>query len=172
MNQSLDTTATRLREIEGYRKLFEVAYPGEGITRQTIVKALATFERTIVSGLTPFDAWVAGDAAAISDSAVQGFIVFSGRGNCVICHSGWNLSDGKFHDIGVATADIGRGAFMAIVPMQHAFKTPTLRDVERRPPYMHNGSLATLMDTVELYDRGGEDRPSRSPDVHPLRLTV
>ena len=91
MNQSLDDTIGKLRQVEGYRRLFQLAYPGEGITARTIAKAIATFERTVVSGPTPFDAWIAGENDAISASAVRGFMIFNTRGNCVACHSGWSL---------------------------------------------------------------------------------
>jgi cytochrome c peroxidase len=172
MNQSPDAAAVKLRAADGYQTLFDRAYPGEGITGQTIVKALATFQRTVVSGLTPFDAWIAGNPDAISAAAQRGLVVFTTRGNCVICHSGWNFADGLFHDTGLPSPDLGRGALLAIPTMQFAFRTPTLRDVEHRAPYMHDGSLPTLDEVVEFYDRGGEVRPSRSPEVRPLRLSV
>jgi cytochrome c peroxidase len=172
MNQSLDDTILKLREVEGYRRLFEVAYPGEGITARTLGKALATFERTVVSGPTPFDAWITGKHDAISASAARGFMIFNTRGNCLACHSGWALSDGGFHDIGLPSADRGRGALLPLQAMQYAFKTPTLRNVARRGPYMHDGSVATLLDVVERYDQGGEVRPSRSKEVRPLGLSA
>ena len=172
MNQTLDQTIAKLQKVEGYRRLFEQAYPGEGITGPTIAKALATFERTLVSGPAPFDAWIAGSDDAISASAARGFLVFNTRANCAACHSGWNLSDGGFHDIGLPSGDRGRGALLPLRVMQHAFKTPTLRNVARRGPYMHDGSLATLWDVVEQYDRGGETRPSLSKEMRPLGLST
>ena len=172
MNQSLDTTIGKLRQVEGYRRLFQLAYPGEGITARTIAKALATFERTVVSGPAPFDAWIAGQNDAISASAARGFLIFNTRGNCHACHSGWSFSDGGFHDIGLPSGDRGRGMLLPLQVMQYAFKTPTLRNVTGRGPYMHDGSVATLGDVVERYDRGGEARPSRSKDVRPLGLSA
>ena len=172
MNQSLDDTLGKLRQVEGYRQLFQLAYPDEGITARTLAKAIATFERTVVSGPTPFDAWIAGEREAISPSAARGFMIFNTRGNCFACHSGWALSDGGFHDIGLPSEDRGRGALLPLRAMQYAFKTPTLRNVALRGPYMHDGSVATLRDVVERYDRGGEIRPSRSKEVRPLGLSA
>jgi cytochrome c peroxidase len=88
------------------------------------------------------------------------------------CHSGWVFTDASFHDIGTATgADIGRGRlFPTSVGLRYAFKTPTLRDVARRAPYMHDGSVPTLEAVVDLYNRGGINRPSRSEQIVPLNL--
>jgi cytochrome c peroxidase len=172
MNQTVGQTIAKLRQVEGYRRLFALAYPGEGITGVTIAKALASFERTLVSGPTPFDAWIAGNEEALSANAARGFLIFNTRANCAACHSGWNLSDGSFHDIGLPSGDLGRGARLPLRVMQHAFKTPTLRNVARRGPYMHDGSLATLWDVVERYDRGGQARPSLSKEIRPLGLSA
>jgi cytochrome c peroxidase len=105
-----------------------------------------------------------GDEHAISDQAKRGFDLFNGKANCAACHSSWAFTDGSFHDIGVARdADLGRGKlFPNSVKLRHAFKTPTLRDVACRAPYMHDGSIAILDAVIDLYDRGGIDRPSRS----------
>jgi cytochrome c peroxidase len=106
--------------------------------------------------------------------AKRGFAVFNGKAHCASCHSGPSFTDGSFQDIGSATGDdIGRGRlFPASEKLQYAFKTPTLRDVADRGPYMHDGSVATLEGVIELYDKGGIDRPSRSPSIKPLGLTT
>ena len=129
---------------------------------------MATFERTIVSGEAPFDRWIKGDEKAINAAAKRGFDLFVGKAHCASCHSGWAFTDSSFHDIGTATGDdIGRGKlFPTSIKLQYAFKTPTLRDVARRAPYMHDGSDATLEAVIDLYDRGGIDRPSRSELIH------
>jgi cytochrome c peroxidase len=129
----------------------------------TVAKAIATFERTVVSGPAPFDRWLAG-GGTLAESAERGLRLFTGKANCVKCHSGWRFTDDSFHDIGVVTDDLGRGRVLeGIDAIRFAFKTPTLRDVDRRAPYMHNGSEQTLEDVIDLYDRGGrERRPSRS----------
>ena len=119
------------------------------------------------------DRWIEGDERAISDSAKRGFDLFNSKAHCSACHSGWAFTDASFHDIGTATGDdIGRGQLFPNSPaLRYAFKTPTLRDVARRPPYMHDGSVATLSDVIDLYNRGGIDRPSRAEEIKPLGLT-
>lgn len=107
----------------------------------------------------------------MSDAAVRGFELFTGKANCSSCHEGWRLTDDSFHDIGLPDADVGRGAhFESIVVMQHAFKTPGLRNITQRAPYMHNGSIATLTEVVVHYNSGGVDRDSRSEEIFPLGL--
>jgi cytochrome c peroxidase len=163
----------RLSNIPGYVRAFHAAFGDGKITRRKIELAMATFERSIVSGEAPFDAWIKGDEAAISEAAKRGFDLFNGKAKCASCHSGWAFTDASFHDIGSAkNNDIGRGKlFPTSVKLRYAFKTPTLRDVARRAPYMHDGSLATLEQVIDLYDRGGIDRPSRSELISPLHLS-
>lgn len=173
MNMDMDSLIGRLRSVPGYPPLFEAAYPGEGITPSTLGKALAAYQRTIVSGDAPFDAWVRGDTSAISPQAQLGFRVFTGKAGCDVCHGGWRFTDDSFHDIGLPGTDRGRGAVLDLDVVQFAFKTPTLRNVAERSPYMHDGSVATLEEVVELYDRGGQvRRPGLSPEIRPLRLTA
>lgn len=173
MNLPLDQMVARLKSIAGYKPLFEKAYPGEGISEKTVAKAIATFERTVISGTAPFDEWVAGREEAISESARRGFDLFNTKASCVKCHSGWNFTDDGFHDIGLASDDIGRGKFLSqLESMHYAFKTPTLRNVRHRAPYMHDGSEETLESVVQFYNKGGAaKRPSLSPEMQPLNLT-
>jgi cytochrome c peroxidase len=174
MNLPVDELIARLSAIPDYVKAFDATYGKGDITEDKIEQALATFERSIVSTEAPFDRWIAGDPQAISESAKRGFVLFNTKANCAACHSGWAFTDSSFHDVGVATGDdIGRGhLFPTSVKLQYAFKTPTLRDVARRGPYMHNGSVATLDDVIALYDRGGIARPSRDSEIHPLNLSA
>jgi cytochrome c peroxidase len=138
----------------------------------SIAKAVAAFQRTLEPGIAPFDRWIEGKEDAISPSAKRGFVLFNGKGNCSACHSGWRFTDDKFHDIGTTTTDRGRGAVdKSDELMQFAFKTPTLRSVALRPPYMHNASAATLVDVMKHYEKGGIDRPSRSPMMMPIELS-
>ena len=162
----------RLAAIPGYVSVFEAAFGKGGVTREKVEQSLATFERSIVSGDARFDRWIRGDEAAIGAAAKRGFALFNGKANCAVCHSGWAFTDVAFHDIGVAKdGDLGRGRlFPSSVKLQHAFKTPTLRDVARRGPYMHDGSVPSLAEVIDLYNRGGNDRPSRDNDVRPLNL--
>jgi cytochrome c peroxidase len=173
MNMPEKDLLDRLSVIPGYDNAFIAAF-GEGpITRRKIELALATFERTIVSGDAPFDYWIKGDENAIDPAAKRGFDLFVGKAHCVSCHSGWAFTDASFHDIGTAKGgDIGRGKlFPTSVKLHYAFKTPTLRDVARRAPYMHDGSVPTLEAVIDLYDRGGIERPSRSDLISPLNLS-
>jgi len=172
MNQDLDKLVTELQAIPEYRTLFNVAFPNEGISIDNLAKAIATYERTVVSAVAPFDSWIAGDELAISEPAKRGFDLYNGKANCVACHSGWNLTDDSFHDIGMPDADNGRGDILPeIDALAHAFKTPTLRNIELRGPYMHDGSLADLMAVIDHYNEGGEKRPSLSQEMKPLNLT-
>ena len=174
MNLPEADALTRLSARPSYARAFANVFGEGGITRRNVELALATYERTIVSGEAPFDRWIAGDESAIDEAAKRGFALFNGRARCAGCHSGWALTDGSFHDIGTGTDDdIGRGRlFPTSTTLQYAFKTPTLRNVVVRAPYMHNGSVPTLAAVVELYDRGGIERPSRSELIRPLGLTA
>jgi cytochrome c peroxidase len=173
MNMKLDQLMERLSAIPEYKPLFEAAFPGEGITAKTLAKSIATYERTVVSERAPFDAWIEGDEKAISAEAKRGFELFNGKAQCAACHEGWNFTNEGFQDIGLPGKDVGRGEYLpAVIKMQHAFKTPGLREIGRRSPYMHDGSLATLEQVVDHYDHGGVDRPSRSDLMRPLGLTA
>lgn len=173
MHQNEPDLVRKLQGVPAYVDEFRAAFGRDGITRRTIELALATFQRTIVSGQAPFDRWIEGDEHAISDTAKRGFDLFNGKASCAPCHTGWNFTEGAFYDIGLAQdGDIGRArAFPRSVKLTHAFKVPTLRDVARRAPYMHDGSLADLDAVIAFYDSGGRDRPSRSDLVFPLGLT-
>jgi len=173
MNLPEDALVGRLAAIPGYVAAFHEAFGNADISAAKVQMALATFERSIVSDEAPFDRWMQGDEAAVDAAAKRGFALFSGKANCAACHSGCAFTDASFHDIGSARGDdIGRGKlFPNSVALRYAFKTPTLRDVARRAPYMHNGAVATLQDVIELYDRGGIERPSRDPDIRPLGLS-
>jgi cytochrome c peroxidase len=169
---AVEVIEQRFRSNPAYVAKFNAALPGAPINIDTIVQAVAAFERTIEPEQAPFDRWVAGDENAISGAAKRGFELFNGKGLCFACHGSWRFTDDKFHDIGTTTTDRGRGVTLKDDPqMQFAFKTPTLRSVARRPPYMHNGSSATLEDAVRHYEKGGIDRPSRSPLMQAIKLT-
>lgn len=175
MNRRMDDLVGALAAIPGYRAAFEKAFPGDGEpTSENIEAALGTFERVLVSDPAPFDRWIEGDETAISEAAKRGFDLFNGKAGCAECHSGWNFTDGSFYDIGTASGeDIGRARlFPSSTKLRYAFKVPTLRDATRRAPYMHDGSEPTLEAVIELYDRGGIDRPSRSELIKPLGLSA
>jgi cytochrome c peroxidase len=162
----------RIKSDPAYVKKFSAALPNAPINLDTIAQALAHFERTLDPGPAPFDRWVEGDEKAVPESAKRGFVLFTGKASCFACHSGWRFTDDKFHDIGTTTTDRGRGRDVKDDElMQFAFKTPTLRSVALRPPYMHNASQANLQDVMKHYEKGGIDRPSRSPLMMPIELT-
>ena len=126
----------------------------------------------MVTGWAPFDRWVDGDEAAISDSAKRGFALFNGKGGCSACHSGWNFTDNKFHDIGLPTDDIGRGKFEPGNPKAaYAFKTPGLRNLIYRAPFGHHGQFPDLPSIIAFYASGGIDRPSKSVLIKPFPLS-
>ena len=174
-NLPLEELERRVQSIAGYGPMFAAAYPGEPITRSTIAKAIASFERTVLSDGAPFDQFVAGDHDALSAAARRGFDLFVGKANCAACHQGFNFSDNGFHNVGVrdhGAPDVGRFAFKKVASMQGAFKTPTLRDVALTAPYMHNGCYGTLEEVVEHYVRGGDMKDNLSPDIRPLDLSA
>jgi len=168
----LDVIAQRIRDIPDYADGLKAALPGTAVSIDAIARAIAAYERTMEPGPAPFDRWIEGDEGAISDAAKRGFVLFNGKTTCFACHTGWRFTDDKFHDIGVSRSDRGRGnAVKDDEAMQFAFKTPTLRSVATRPPYMHDGSSATLLDVVRHYEKEPIDRPSRSPLFVPVALT-
>lgn len=173
MNLPLNQVAPKLRSIPGYLPLFQKAYPGEPVGPRTVAKALATYERTLISGEAPFDRWVRGDERALSDPAKRGFSLFVGKAGCAKCHSEWRFSDDSFHNIGLGGSDPGRGALLPDIEiLQRAFKTPTLRNVAERAPYFHDGSATTLEEVVDHYNQGGRVRgASLSREIVPLGLS-
>jgi cytochrome c peroxidase len=172
MNQSMPKLLTTLATIPGYRDAFAAAFPREAVSETTIGKAIATFERTVVSAMAPFDLWIEGDETAISDEAKRGFATFNAKANCAACHSGWRFTDDSFHDIGLPDADLGRGNIVeGVEPLKHAFKTPGLRNIAGRGPYMHNGSVRTMTEVIRHYDQGFVQRASLSSEIRALQLT-
>ncbi len=172
MAQDLDELLVELRNVPGYVQFFENVFPGEGVTADNIGKAIATYERTLVSAEAPFDRWVKGDDNAISEAAKRGFEVFNTKARCASCHEGWNFTDWGFHDIGLGDADEGRYEVLEFDALKHAFKTPGLRNIVERAPYMHDGSLKTLEEVVDHYDSGFVKRPSLSSEMQELGLTA
>jgi cytochrome c peroxidase len=167
----VEVIEARIRSAPEYAAKFNAALPGRPIDVDTIALAVAAFERTLEPGIAPFDRWVAGDETAIAESAKRGFVMFTGKAGCAACHGGWRFTDDQFHDIGTTTTDQGRGKETKDPMLNFAFKTPTLRSVAVRAPYMHDGSIATLSDVVRHYEKGGIDRPSRSTLLAPIQLS-
>ncbi|MBO0741322.1 MAG: c-type cytochrome [Hyphomicrobiaceae bacterium] len=169
-----------------FHKAFPAAFPGAfpaaspttspgdaAISREQIVQAVASYLRSLVSPPTRFDAWIEGDGDALRPAEVRGFGLFVGKAGCVLCHVGWRFTDDRFHDIGLASADAGRGAVPGGMPGLAAFKTPGLRQLELTAPYMHDGSLANLTAVINHYAGRFVKRPSLAPHINRrLRLTA
>jgi cytochrome c peroxidase len=171
-----------LSGIRGYRASFNDAFGDGRITPTRVAQAIADYERTRMSGNSPFDRWKAGDPVAISEAAKLGASLFEGKAQCAHCHGGNSLSGGGFHNTGVGWdprtrtfADPGhylptQGTVFEDWP--GTFKAPTLREVSRHPPYMHDGSIATLREVVKFYNRGARPNPYLDGFIHPLGLTA
>lgn len=170
-----DEVVALLKTIKGYAPLFKKAFGDEAIDIDRVAKAIATFERTVLTGNSPYDRWQAGDKKAMSASAVRGFNLFHGKANCAICHDGFNFSNSDFHNIGVGmqAKEPNLGRFAQTKDPNHtgAFKTPTLRNLKHTAPYMHDGSEPDLDTVVEYYNKGGTKNPHLDGRMKPLGLT-
>ena len=167
---------TILRRLEADGELvgqFHAAFPRHAaISREQVLQAVAAYVRSLVSPPTRFDAWIEGDGDALRPAEVRGFGLFVGKAGCVLCHVGWRFTDDRFHDIGLASPDVGRGAVPGGMPGLAAFKTPGLRELELTAPYMHDGSLANLSAVIDHYAGRLVRRPSLAPHINRrLRLT-
>lgn len=174
MGGSFDAIISRVSADGRMRRSFARAFPSDPRVSETnILAALASYQRTLVAPLTRFDRFIAGDRTALTGQEREGLGLFVGRGQCVTCHGGWRLTDDKFHDIGIDSADPGRGAIPGGVPGLPAFKTPSLRLASRTSPYMHNGSLLSLEAVVDHYSDRVVERPGLATNVvRGLRLTA
>ena len=178
MNSDMTKLFNFLNGNDGYKSLFAKSYPGEAISPDTVAKAIASFERTVVSNDSPFDRWVAGKKDALTPDQVRGFALFVDpqKGNCAACHSGPNFTDNSFHNLGLASfgkpdADLGRYAIRPLPALKGAFKTPTVREAANTGPYFHDGSAASLEQVVEHYRKGGEVASNLSREMKPLDLS-
>lgn len=175
MGHSLDKLLADLQKHAQYPARFSEAFGSAGITRERLATALAAFQRTLLLGNSPVDAFIDGDTAKLSESAKQGLWLFESRAGCWKCHAGKNYSDEKFHNTGVSWGvqplDLGRYEVTKTESDRGRFKTPTLRGVARTAPYMHDGSVASLEDVVAFYSRGGNANPHRDKALEVLNLT-
>ena len=175
MDLKLDALCEKLNKIPGYRQQFQEVF-GTDANPEGIAKAIACFERTVLSGDAPYDRFKAGDEKALSESAQRGMKVFFGKGHCSACHQGSNFTDGAFHNIGLGiddpSPDLGRMAETKMAGDRGSFKTPTLREIARTGPYMHDGRLKTLEEVVDYYDKGGTPNPQLDEEIYQLKLTA
>lgn len=181
VEMGLDTRAlvARLARVRGYAPYFADSFGSAEVTPTRVASAVADYVRTLRSGNSAYDRWrYAGDAHGMSASAQRGSDVFFFRGRCAVCHAGFNFSDGRYFNLGVGWdplaerfTDQGREVVTGRSADRGRFKTPSLRDVAKHAPYMHDGSLPSLRAVVEFYNRGGNENPWRSVRIRPLSLT-
>jgi cytochrome c peroxidase len=186
MGNTHESMIAALARVPSYAPYFEQAFGTPEITRERVAKAIADYERTRMSGNSPWDRWRYNrDEAAVSAAVKTGHDLFNNKAGCAQCHLGNNFTDAQFHNLGVgwsevtgSFADDGRWTVTKALPEgqrrdadRGAFKTPTLREVTRHAPYMHDGSMATLREVVQFYNRGGIKNPWLDPKIKPLELT-
>lgn len=180
-NHNYQSIVIRLKKNRIYRREFQKVFGG-GISTDRVAKAIAAFERTLVTPDTPYDRYLLGDTKALTVAQVRGFSIFKGKGRCIICHSGTLLSDESYHNLGASRQapldylnyqeDIGRYAVTHNPMDKGRFKTMPLRNIALTAPYMHDGSLKTLDDVVQFYNRGGgKSHYPKDPLIQPLHLT-
>jgi cytochrome c peroxidase len=180
MDLSLDDAVARLVADASYRAEFQTVFE-RSVSIEDVARALATYLRTIRSEDSPYDRFVAGDPEALTAQQQLGLRIFRSKGRCIICHGEPMFTDDVFHNTGVAWRvdpetstgvyqDQGRFQVTGLDRDRGKFKTPTLREVARTAPYMHDGSLATLADVMEFYNTGGRSNPNLFPLVRPLNL--
>ena len=164
MGTTPQAAAEAIAKIAGYAPLFERAFGGTEINFDRITKAIATFERTILSGNSPYDRFQSGDKNALSPKAKRGLQIFERSGECSECHNGYNLTNEKFASLGIGPdqkpPDLGLAGITGKRSDEGKFKVPTLREVAHTGPYMHDRREKTLDDVLEFYRKGGQ------PDAH------
>jgi cytochrome c peroxidase len=200
MNQNLDFLEEELKEVPEYVKAFQEVFGGE-IDRERVGMALAAFQKTIISKDSPLDKYLSGDTNALSAVQKEGYDIFIGKGQCILCHSGPNLTDNKFYNTGVPenkavlndariaatrrftakvsgykayrtlTEDPGRYLVTKDRKDWKAFRTPALRELARTGPYMHNGVFSTIEEVIAFFNKGGGDDANKSPLLQPLNLS-
>jgi len=175
MGNSHEMVVSSLKGIAGYLPLFAAAFGSPEITIDRAAMAIATFERTILSGNAPYDRYKKGDKKAMSPEQVRGMSVFFDKAKCDRCHENSNFTLNAYANLGIGTdkpdPDVGRFAITKDPRDWAVFKIPTLREIEHTAPYMHDGSLKTLEEVVDFYDKGGTPNKNLDPNVRKLNLT-
>jgi cytochrome c peroxidase len=174
MGGNLEAAIKRIQANPQYKKDFAAAFP-DGVTPRNLASAIAIFERTLLLGESRVDRFRAGEIKALDDREVHGLWLYESKGQCWQCHSGRNFSDESFHNTGVRWGqepiDLGRYAVTKKESDRGRFKTPTLRGLVQTAPYMHDGSMATLEEVLDYYNRGGQKNPNLDPVMKPLGLS-
>jgi cytochrome c peroxidase len=175
MGMTHDGAVERLKNVAGYRAMFAKAFGTEEINIDLAAKAIASFERTVLSGNAPYDRYKKGDKRAMTASQVRGMTVFFDKAKCDRCHEGSNFTLNAYSNLGVGTdkpdPDVGRFAVTKDPRDWGVFKTPTLREIEHTAPYMHDGSLKTLEEVVDFYDKGGIQNKNLDANIKKLNLS-
>src|SRR5579883_401605 len=175
MGNTHDAIVTRLKGVAGYRPLFAKAFGSEEITIDRVAMAIASFERTVLSGNAPYDRYRRGDKNAMTAEQVRGMSVFFDKAKCDRCHEGANFTLNAYANLGVGSdkpdPDVGRYAITKDPRDWGVFKVPTLREIEHTAPYMHDGSLKTLEEVVDYYDKGGNPNKNLDSNMRKLNLT-
>lgn len=174
-NRTDEMVVKTLGAIPAYQQQFRKVF-GTDLDPDGVGKAISAYVRTIVSGNSPYDRFKAGNKQALSPAAQRGLTLFEGKARCVRCHTGFNFTDEGYHNIGVGmdkeNPDLGRYTITKNDADKGTFKTPTLRDVAKRGPYMHDGSEKTLQDVVAFYNKGGIKNPWLSGEIQLLNLSA
>ena len=174
MAMTLDAATKAIANVAGYTPLFTAAFGDRTVSFERIAQAIASFERTILSGNSAYDRFLHGDKHALSPSARRGLDIFERRGECSECHSGFNLTDEKFSSLGLGPdgtpPDLGLGALSGKRRDEGKFKVPTLRDVARRAAFMHDGRFQSLDEVLEFYRKGGKPGPHLDSRIAPFFL--
>lgn len=172
MGMTTEAVAKKVGVIKGYAPLFMAAFGDSAVTFDRIAKAIATFERTILSGNSAYDRYLAGEKSALTKQQKDGLDFFEKKGECAECHSGPNFSNEKFANLGVgmdrANPDPGREDATHKRSDTGRFKVPTLRDLASRAPYMHDGSVKTLAEVLDIYAKGGLPNPHLDTRLAPF----
>jgi cytochrome c peroxidase len=162
-----------LKAIPAYKKAFSNVF-SDGITMNNITKAIASFERTIITNRSAYDKYRNGDETAMSKAAIRGMELFFGEtGDCFHCHNGFNFTTEALHNTGLkrTNPDLGLARITRRKEDEGKFKVPTLRNVALTAPYMHDGSVPTLEKALEHYNKGGEDNPNVDSLMRPMGLS-
>jgi cytochrome c peroxidase len=175
MGNTHEAVVAAIQKIAGYKPLFAKAFGSEEINIDRIAMAIATFERTILSGNAPYDRYKKGDKKAMTPEQVRGISVFIDKAKCDRCHENANFTLNAYANLGVGTdkpdPDVGRFAVTNDPRDWGVFKVPTLREIEHTAPYMHDGSLKTLEEVVDFYNKGGIPNKNLDANIRKLDLT-
>lgn len=175
MGHKVELVLKTLQDDSSYVSQFSKAFGSNDITRERLATALAAFQRSLLLGNSPVDAFVDGDTSKLSESAKQGLWLFESKAQCWKCHSGKNYTDEQFHNNGVSWGikpiDLGRYEITKQENDKGKFKTPSLRGVSKTAPYFHDGSFKTLEEVVDFYSDGAKPNPYIDPIHKPLYLT-